>query len=233
VWPKWLRKIVEGGTGDPIGHSRIHKTAEGETIRSESWEDIPLNWEVKGPCEPCNTGWMEGVESETRPVLTPLIQHKDRTLDPCDQEVLARWATIRVMMAQLAYPAGKRDAIQPESYHRFFEVGELPNCQIWLARRNGEGPWPTDYHHRELFITLAGLPEPATPNAYVAAFAVGHVAFFYWGSQFKQGPVLTLGENLMPYLLPIWPEISPVRWPPRAVLGPTGLEAIVRELSTF
>lgn len=233
VWPKWLRKIVEGGEGDPIGHSRVHETAERETIRDESWEDIPFNWQVKGPCEPCNTGWMEGIESETRPVLTPLIQHESRTLDPCDQEALSRWATIRVMMALLGHPAGKRGTISSERYHRFYEAGELPNCQIWVAQRNGQGPWPADYVYNELFLTLAESPEPAAANAYVTAFAVGHVAFVYWGSQFKQGPTVEIGENLRPYLLPIWPDVSAVRWPPEGVLGATGLEAVVKNLSAF
>lgn len=28
--------------GPPIGHSRIHQTREGETVREETWSAIPL-----------------------------------------------------------------------------------------------------------------------------------------------------------------------------------------------
>jgi hypothetical protein len=233
VWPLWLRKVVEGGEGERFERSRVHKTAEGETVSHLKWPEAPLDWKVSGPCEPCNNGWMNRIENETQPILTPMIQHQEVALGPVDQEKLASWATLRVLVGQHGHPAERRRAIPEERYHRFYEARELPNCQIWIARRNGEGSWPTDHHHRELFIHLVGAPDPTAPNAYLTAFAVGHVAFIYWGSNFKQGPTVNLGQNLMPYLLPIWPAISPVRWPAEGLLGATGLEAVIRNLSSF
>jgi hypothetical protein len=227
VWPKWLRKIVEGGHGGPIEHSRIHETRDRKTVLNESWPDIPFNWQVKGPCEPCNTSWMEGIESETRPVLTPLLEHENRTLDPSDQEILARWATIRVM-AQLGHPAERRRAIREGRYHRFCEAKELPpRSQIWLAQRNGEGPWPANYAHKELFIAT---PESAGPNAYVSAFSVGHVAFVYWGHEVEDGATVHLGEGMKRFLIPIWPANTAINWPPLGLLGATGLETVVENL---
>lgn len=208
-------------------------TQDGETVSHKTWPEAPLDWEVSGPCDPCNCGWMEDIETETQTILTPMLRHEDAELGPVEQETLARWATLRVMMGQHGHPRDRRRAIPEESYHRFHEARELPNCQVWVARRSGEGPWPTDYHHRELFIQLVGTPEPTAPNAYVTAFAVGHVAFVYWGSQFKQGPTVDVGADMRSFLLPIWPDIAPVRWPPRGVLGGTGLEAVVRNLSSF
>lgn len=228
VFPKWLRKVVEGGERGPIEHSRSHTKRDGEKVLHETWKDIPFNSQVKGPCEPCNNSWMEGIESETRPILTPLLENKSRTLDPCDQEVLARWATIRVLMAQLGHPPGKPLAILPERYQRFYEVHELPpKAQIWIAQRNGEGSWPVTCLTKELFIAT---PESAGPNAYITAFAVGHVAFVYWGHEVEDGATAHLGVGMKPYLSPIWPDINPVRWPPDGLLGATGLDAVVKNL---
>jgi hypothetical protein len=86
---------------------------------------------------------MEQIETEARPVLIPLIQHEDAELGPLEKETLARWATLRVMMAQFLDPPGRPKAIRAERYHRFYEARELPpRSQVWIARRNGEGPWP-------------------------------------------------------------------------------------------
>ncbi|HWI96187.1 MAG TPA: hypothetical protein VNS60_09000 [Solirubrobacterales bacterium] len=232
VWPLWLRKVVEGGEGEMFERARIHTTAQGETVSHLRWPEAPIDWQVSGPCESCNNGWMSQIENEAKPILAPMVQHQEQTLGPIEQETLARWATLRVLMGQHGHPKEKRNAIPEERYHRFFEAREMPNCQIWIARRNGEGAWPTDYHHRELFIELVGAPEPTAPNAYVTAFAVGHVAFICWGSQFKKGPTVDVGDNMRPFLLPIWPDILPVRWPPDGVLGPNGLEAVARNLSS-
>jgi hypothetical protein len=80
VWPKWLRKVIEGAEGPASEHGRIIKSRDGETLWHDTWKDIPINWQVAAPCKHCNEGWMEGIEVETRPILTPLIQHGDAEL---------------------------------------------------------------------------------------------------------------------------------------------------------
>jgi hypothetical protein len=220
--------VIEGGEGEPIGRSRIHTKHDGTTVSHESWKEAPIDWEVSGPCEPCNNTWMEAIEAETRPILTPLIQHQDAELGPPEQEVLARWATLRVLMGELAHPTEKRRVIRPQRYHRFYEAGELPaRAQIWIARRNGEGAWPTDYAHKELFIAS---PESGGPNAYITAFAVGHVAFVFWGHEVEDGAIVRLGEGMKPYLASIWPALQETAWPPPGLLDAHGLDMVVQNL---
>jgi hypothetical protein len=228
VFPKWLRTVIEGGTGEPIERARIVKSRDGTILRHDPWKDIPLNWQVAAPCTTCNEGWMEDIEDETRPILTPLIQHEDAELQPLDKETLARWATLRVLMGQYGDAADRPKVIPPERYHRFYEARELPaKAQIWMARRNGEGSWPTDFQRKELFI---GLEKPPTPNAYITAFAVGHVAFVFWGHEVQEGATVHLGEGMRPFLLPIWPDIGLGSWPPPGLLGPRGLTTVVNNL---
>ena len=227
MFPKWLRKVIEGGEGGLTTHGRVIKTRDGETLWHDSWEDIPINYQVAVPCKICNEGWMEDIEDETRPILTPL-QHENAELGPLKKETLARWATLRVMMAQYLDPAERPKAIRPERYHRFYEARELPpKAQIWMARRNGEGAWPIDGSRKELFI---GETRPPYPNAYISAFAVGHVAFVYWGHEVEDGAIVNLGEGMKPYLLPIWPDINLASWPPPGLLGRRGLDTVVNNL---
>jgi hypothetical protein len=229
VWPRWLRDHIELGTGPPIGHSRIHATSRGEPISETTRSAIPIDWQVKAPCKPCNEGWMERLETETRPILIPMLEDRTVVLGGREQGILARWATLRTLVAQHGHPAGKQ-AIPAETYHRFYQSRELPmGAQIWTGRYGGAGAWPTDYHHLELFQSGPDRPEPERPNSYVVAFSVGYVAFLYWGHELKGGLRLDL-SNLAPYFLPIWPTGAPVRWPPPGVIGAGELEAVIRGL---
>jgi hypothetical protein len=230
VWPRWLRKFIELGEGPPIGHSRIHATSKGETLSHKPWSAIPIDLQVKAPCKPCNEGWMEDLEAEVRPVLIPMLEDKAVVLDAIQQHTLAKWATLRAMMAQHAHPPGKQ-AIPAATYHRFYRTRTLPvGAQVWTGRYGGAGGWPTDYHHVELFHSGPGRPEPASPNGYVAAFSVGYAAFLYWGHEIEDGPVLDIGGDLSRYFVPVWPPTAPVDWPPPGVLGANGLEASIRGL---
>ncbi len=96
-----------------------------------------------------------------------------------------------------------------------------------MARRNGEGAWPIDAGRQELFI---GRERPPRPNAYISAFAVGHVAFVYWGHEVEDGATVRIGDGMKPYLLPIWPDITPSAWPPWGLLGADGLSVITKNL---
>ena len=160
--------------------------------------------------------------------VDPMLNNETVTHDSASQDALARWATLRMLIAQLGHPTGRRRAIPPERYKSFYASRELPPvAQVWIGRHNGRGGWPTDYTHREIFVSFAGRPEPTTPNAYVAAFSIGYAAFVYWGNEYR-GLYITSLRGLAPYLVPLWP-IHPgsVRWPPNGLIGENGLKAVI------
>lgn len=228
VFPKWLRRFIEGGEEGQVRRSRIHSTSDGEIVRAESWPEAPIDWQVAAPCQECNQGWMEEIEREARPVLVPMLKDERAALGPVEQNTLARWITLRLMMAQHAYPAERRRAIRPEQYERFYSARELPPAtQTWMARYSGAGPWPTNYTHREMFIATDTSGEP---NAYITGFSVGYVAFVVWGHYVADGATVHLGEGMRPYLTPIWPALDEAFWPPPGLLGAYGLETVVQNL---
>jgi hypothetical protein len=173
---------------------------------------------------------MESIEEETRPILIPMLRDAPTTLEPVAQDTLARWATLRILIAQHGHPPGRRRAIPPGRFTAFYNSRALPlGAQIWIGRCNGEGPWPTNYHHVELHSSAFGRPEPATPNGYFTAFSVGYLAFVYWGHEIESGPVVGNLGGLTPYLTPIWPaRADPIVWPPRGLLGADGLQAVAK-----
>jgi hypothetical protein len=228
VWTKWLREHVELGTGPPIGHSRRLTTRDGETVEDLSWEAIPLDWQVAAPCKDCNEGWMEQIETAARPILTPMLDDKRVSLDISGVDVLAQWVTLRVMVAQHAYPKERRRSITQERYRAFFQTRQVPpGTQIWVGRYSGAGPWPTQYYHREIRIAR---PDTSPPNAYIVGFSVGYVAFVCWGHEVTAGAIVRLGQKMHELLAPIWPALSPISWPPPGLLGAEGLATAVANL---
>jgi hypothetical protein len=228
VWPKWLRRVIELGEGPPVGRSRTHRTSEGGIVSHKEWRETPIDWQVAAVCKPCNEGWMERIESETRPILTPLLGDEAVLLPAAAQAILARWITLRVMVAQYGHPAGKQ-VIPAGAYDRFYRSRELPGgAQIWIGRYGGAGAWPTQYHHVELYASGSMWPEPARPNLYLVACSIGYVAFIYWGHEIADMPAVD-AQGLADYLLPIWPASEfDVAWPPPGVLGENGVEAALR-----
>jgi hypothetical protein len=228
VWPKWLRLVIEGGEGPLLDRKRVHLTRDGEVVTQDTWREFPIDWEVSGPCKPCNEGWMERIEGATQPILKPMLRDEPVQLEVAAQDTLAQWATLRMMMAQHGHPKDRRRSIPETRYHGFYRRLQIPpGVQIWLARYDGSGAWPTNYVHRE--ITISGEPL-AQPNTYLAAFSVGYVAFVYWGHEVEDGAIAHPGEGMKPFLVPIWPPTRTVSWPPRGLLGATGLDAVVENL---
>ena len=227
VWPKWMRRYIELGAGSLISRSRTHTTNSGEIVSENTWAEAPIDWQAKGPCKPCNEGWMERLEAETRPILIPMLQDQRVTLDARKQDTLAKWAALRTLIAQHGHPPGKR-AISPETYHRFYRSRELPiGARIWIGRYSGAGAWPTDYRHVELFFSTEGRPEPTQPNGYAVAFTVGYVAFLHWGHEIEAGPGANIGV-LSPFFVSIWPTGPAVEWPPAGLIEASELDAAIR-----
>lgn len=85
VIPKWVRKALR--IGEPV------REFSGSTYVGAAETLAVVFHEV---CVSCNTGWMEALETVTRPVLEPLLlgaaPGTSRVLDPDQQAILATWA---------------------------------------------------------------------------------------------------------------------------------------------
>jgi len=229
VWPKWLRTFIDAGDGSPIQHSRI-RSQHGKVVERTDWAAIPIDWQVKAPCKPCNEGWMNRLEAECRPHLIPMLRNQTVPLDASDQHSLAKWVTLKALMAQYGHPGGMQE-IPADSYHRFYRSQALPpGAQIWIGRYNGAGAWPCDYQHLPLYMTPQGEPEPSRPNANVSAFTIGYAAFLYFGHELEEGPVFTPDSTAREYFVPIWPSSTAVVWPPKGLIGADGIDVLMRSL---
>lgn len=223
LWSRWMGKYVEGGDDTSIGTSRALASDTGEVKRLEEWREPAFGRKIAGPCKPCNEGWMERIEAEARPFLIPMLRNQPVDLNPEAQRAVARWATLKLLIAQLGHGHDKQ-WVHRDRYRLFYIDRSLPTgASVWLGRYSGAGPWPTAYHCREFYLTPNGGEEPDTPNAYLTAFSIGYLAFLYWGNELRRGPTPDV-SRISSYLTQIWPATGVISWPPPDLLEADGLD---------
>ena len=229
LWPKWMRKHVEGSSG-----GRSSRIRSRNAVKIVNRQDIPLNGfdrEVSGPCKRCNETWMGQLEEQVAPLLTPMLNNEEVTLRPLEQQAIARWATLKMLVAQEMH--GETAPVVPlERFRQFFIDRRLPiGGQVWLGRYSGGGPWPTSYRFQSLYLTLNGEDGPGHPNAYLLGFSIGHLAVVYWGHEIVNGPTPDIAP-ISEYLIPIWPATGQVQWPPPALMEADGLDFVLDQFPT-
>ncbi len=173
---------------------------------------------------------MGDLESEAASLLIPMLHNEEVALRPEEQRIVARWATLKLLVAQEAHPKMQR-SISHDRYRSFYADRSLPiGAQVWLARYNGEGSWPTAYQYRELFVSMEGAAEPARPNAYLAGFSIGYLAFLYWGHEINRGPMADISQ-VESHLTQVWPATGVAKWPPAEPLNADGLRFVLDHIS--
>jgi len=88
VLPQWLHKHVQ-----IVGQSLAHRVADEAGIRPLRSHGLN-NFVVKVVCAACNNTWMSALETESSPILLPLLEGKKLVEVLSDEEActLARWA---------------------------------------------------------------------------------------------------------------------------------------------
>jgi hypothetical protein len=107
VIPSWMtsgedasRHVYVRESGGPDYEPRLH-----------SREGPARSLAAKGPCDRCNSGWMNDMDHGVLDVFGPqLIRGKKVRLTKAKKEALAAWAVKYVLMGQLTHERGRRFA---------------------------------------------------------------------------------------------------------------------------
>lgn len=133
VWPEWLAKEISARTKDLVYHAF---RGNEDVVR-----DTPvLDGVVKRVCKSCNEGWMSDLETESKPILLPLVfgDKPNVQLSPNDQRVLATWALKTAIVADFF---GKEPYLPSSVYRQLFEKRCPPKtCLVFVSAYGG-----TDY----------------------------------------------------------------------------------------
>jgi hypothetical protein len=99
IWPQWLRAhlpiaMINYQSLQAIEHRR--QTDRNVSTRSGD----PHSWRIRVVCARCNNGWMSQLEMHFQPILVPLLKGQIARLTPRQQQTLAAWAALKVMVAE-------------------------------------------------------------------------------------------------------------------------------------
>lgn len=206
----------------------------GETITRN---EVPFDWKVPCVCRKCNRRWLNNMETRAQPHMWPLIVGEPAVLDEGALRHVAAWLFKTVCIYQQVDPRGR--VIPEEHYAHLYHVRKQPfpppRVHIWLAYYNGTA------HSFGDCLSFELIPKP--PND--AAFPRG---FTGYGITFCLGKLIAqvfgsfgYAENLdvvpadfgfaAAAMVPIWPRVDRVSWPPQFGLDDAGFDAISRAFS--
>jgi hypothetical protein len=155
--------------GKPNGSGGIANQTGELTVDGD-----PLSRKIRRVCKRCNNGWMGQIESETKPLLIPVILGQTCVLSPDDQLQIATWLTLKLIVAEHIAPGvravltpggGPAHVVTGESVRAEFraEPGILPNWRIWIGMRGGRPDW-RDFQRSGSGGAIGLSADPADPR---------------------------------------------------------------------
>jgi hypothetical protein len=194
---------------------------------TKRWQAPALNVTVRQVCASCNNGWMSRLETEAKPLLSPMIEGKAIGLSSREQVLAATWATKTAVM--LSFTHGAQPVVPASHISELFGSGEPPaSTHVWIAAYEGE--WSGWYSGDVIGI---GPPSKTEGLAYCATMVVGHLVFQVLGHDLAE-PIEPLSAPEADRLsVQLWPPQSTlVSWPPRFAILDGWLDLFAGQFAT-
>lgn len=173
--------------------------------------------QVRAVCRSCNQGWMNQVETEARPALTPMLTGHKTHISAVDSHIVAIWAVKTAMVAEVTDPgtAGYHDA----DHVWLRERREPPvGTEVWAASQETNDEWSLRYQHVGFLVAPPDrIDDPC--NAQMTTLGLGNLVLAVIHAPAGSPPRPPL-ESLRGAAVKLWPDPHPVSWPPPISLPP-------------
>ena len=219
---RWLSPLVPG-TG-PFTYTRSKDSGKPTVV----WSSDSLDLKLRAVCGPsCNNGWMRELDEAARPIISPLIQGQRLLLDESAKITLASWAAkVQLLFQYMGAPPRpvsqqRRDAMY-ESHKPY------KNSYLWLAAYAGGRPIFARAHEVQM-VRPSKPSEPLSGERFTITIGKVALQVFIGPEHPTHAVALTPVDAARPWLLPLWPDVSPITWPPSREMS----DADVEVFSTF
>jgi hypothetical protein len=221
VWPRWIRQELP----DIMD---TNYTFQRGNDPPRVWKGPAASVTVRAVCAACNNGWMSKLETAAKPLLVRMIRGQRTPLDQPAQRTLAAWALKQAMMLDLLNPGSNQpgDTVISDSHYEHLRVhGEPPATTfVWITATDGKHQADTYYNGHAIELHLDPLDRP-NEIAYVATFAIRHVAFQVLGTNLSGASWKHIGAAAAA-LGQIWPFREEFTWPPGHVLPAADVDGL-------
>lgn len=221
VLPLWLRNMIAGPGEIP------HEWGSYKTGEKHQWKAKQSEFKANVVCAPCNSGWMNDLETATQPHLKPMLRGHGKTLHHAGRELCTLWTLKTAMMLACVGPPDQR-LFSEADYREFYESRQPPaDLFVWIGATNarhgffGEASEPT-------IGSARGVAQGRT-----VTFRLGYLVFHVLRIELKDRPPLEIGGQLGNALIRLWPSDEPVPWPPPVILSVEEAESVRKLIKGF
>ena len=224
--PPTKEHVISDWLGTLLPKSGLNYGVTDVTIDSQEPKTVrrvrsghPISRRVKRVCRGCNGGWMKGLVDASKPLVTRLVQGQSCRVSRQDQEVLAAWIAVAVVVSEwerrdwVTVPPGDRD--------KLWKTHRPPDTwKIWVGDYRRES-WKPQLIHQRYSVTRNDHPQVeggarGRSNTQSTTYVVGRLFVHVLSSEvLYEGVDLQFQGANARLLRQIWPpsEFS-VLWPP-------------------
>jgi len=140
IWPAWLKQVLPTFSNtheNVVGEFRTFTSAvPGPAPSVEIRQGATFSRKLRIVCQDCNSGWCGNIEHQAKPVLAPLIAGQPAEISPTDQQKLALWFALvivlldRIDLRMAAIPQEDRSYIKTN-------LSPPPRWQMWIVKYDG------------------------------------------------------------------------------------------------
>jgi len=190
--------------------SVFHWTVDTNGIQKrQPYESDRVSYKRRAYCSACNNGWMQKMDLDILPLLTPMVTGDSIALKPKDQIALATWAT---KIALVYESLNGNDRLVPDEIFKWFYENRLPRPDgpVQLVRYVDAEP---HIHIRKEYGWRSGRDlEFVSFECVVIAIVIGQYGAI---TSLPVQPRLVSKLPIGPSRLDIWPCSSEdLSWPP-------------------
>jgi hypothetical protein len=168
VIPRWLSDVLPEQArfrGQDQAVVLLHPEREVDGLHHREMAETFNSATVKVVCGSCNNGFMNDIETESRPVLSAMI--RGNLSMPVSAEAAATVATWAVKTSLMAQLTGSEPAALTPVYEGFYASRRpTPECMVWAAAIDDED-WALRLECRSMLYVLEGVRESPGPAEYL------------------------------------------------------------------
>jgi hypothetical protein len=223
LWPAWILEGIQP-------YSKRLLSTRGDDPPREIGAIGKTNVTVKSVCKICNHGWMSDLETESRPILSPMIHDLVAPLSDQQRHVIARWA-VKTAIVLGSATQGRKPIFywrpECESLCRDSTVPE--HTLVWLGHyvRSDLGAWGS-----QMWLDMPNQSKVA--HGCVTTLVVGHLAIqaltIHVRPEYRDKAISfrpnSWGFDWDDILCRVWPIAGSITWPPSLSFQSTGVFSI-------
>ena len=223
LWPAWILESIQ-----PYS-TKLLRT-QGDSAPREIGAIGKKNITVKSVCKPCNHGWMSDLETESRPILSPMMHDLIAPLDDQQRHVIAKWMAKTAMVLGSATAGRKPIFYGKEECENLRSNSAIPDhTLVWLGHylRSDLGAWGS-----QMWLDMQDQAKVA--HGCVTTLVIGHLAIqalsIHIRPEYRDRTISfrpnSWGFDWERILSCVWPITGPIAWPPPLSFQNTGVLSI-------